>query len=105
MTFLGLYQLSCGPIPMKIGGNFPGGLPELPIRSKNKEFSRKTTIIRFNMFKQIYFFSPIIFLTANFFILLTTVPEHFRKHGYVTGHGQTTANYGRRTNYFTSKHN
>ena len=51
MTFLGVYQLSCGPIPMKIGGNFPGGLPELPIRSKNKEFSRKTTIIKVQHFQ------------------------------------------------------
>ena len=50
MTFWGVYQLSCGPIPMKIGGNFPGGLPELPIRSKNQYLSRKTTIITFKVF-------------------------------------------------------
>ena len=52
MTLLGVYQLSCGPIPMKNGGNFPEGLPELPIRSKNQYLSRKTTIIRFKLLKQ-----------------------------------------------------
>ena len=53
MTFWGVYQLSCGPIPMIIRGNRPGGLPELPIQSKNKEFSGKTTITRF---KTLFFF-------------------------------------------------
>ena len=74
MTFLGVYQLSCGPIPMIIGGNLPGGLPELPIRSKNKEFSRKTLFKAINIFENYRTFSPIIFLTDHFFILLTTVP-------------------------------
>ena len=49
MTFLGVYQVSCGQKLMKIGGNRPGALPELPIQSKNQYLSRKTTIITFKV--------------------------------------------------------
>ena len=68
MTFWGVYQVSCGPIPMKIGGNRPEAFPNLPIQSKKQYLSRKTTIIRLtkiNCFRR-------YFLTDNFFILFTT---------------------------------
>ena len=75
---MGVYQLSCGPIPMKIGGNFSGGLPDLPIRSKNKEFSRKTTIIRFKHFKTTVFF----FAEHVFPPLILNVDQFVKVPGY-----------------------
>ena len=39
MTFLGVYQVSCGQKLMKIGGNRSGALPELPLQSKKQDFS------------------------------------------------------------------
>ena len=56
---MGVYQVSCGPIPMKLGGNRPGPIPNLPVRSKKQYLSRKTTITTFKLF---IFFADMFFL-------------------------------------------
>ena len=64
---MGVYQVSCGPIPMNIGGNRPGAFPELPIQPRNLDLSRKT------QFKALDFFFRRTKHIRDFFILLTTV--------------------------------
>ena len=54
MTFLGVYQASCGPISMKIGGNQAGAFPYLPIQPRNFDFGRKTYFQALEIFKKIH---------------------------------------------------
>ena len=42
MTFLAVYQASCGQILMKISGNQAGAFPDLPMQPGNLDFSRIT---------------------------------------------------------------
>ena len=46
MTFLGVYQASCGRILLKIGGNQAGAFPDPPIQPRNLDFSRKTLYLQ-----------------------------------------------------------
>ena len=64
MTFLGIYQLSCGPIPMKIGGNRPEPIPNLPKRSKKQISQQENHHYNVYLF---HFVSPKIVLTDNFY--------------------------------------
>ena len=50
---MGVYQVSCGPIPMNIGGNRSGAFADLPIHSKSKDFRRKTNFTAINSFKHV----------------------------------------------------
>ena len=66
MAFWGVYQASCGPILMKIGGNQAGAFPDLPTQPRNLDFGRKTQFkaletIMLVRRKQIY---PIIVLLS-----------------------------------------
>ena len=78
MTFLGVYQVSCGPIPMKIGGNRPGAFPELPIQSKpglqqeNPIFNPQT----FQHFSSIFFSGLIFSSPAAFARIPGSEPIH-----------------------------
>ena len=57
MTFLGVYQASCGRISMKIGGNQAGAFPDLPTQPRNLNFVRKTqfaALAIFNIFRRFF---------------------------------------------------
>ena len=78
MTFLGVYQVSCGPIPMIIGGNRPGAFPELPIQPRNQDFS---TIRRPNIARNVRIcFEILKFLKLKKirFVQEILVPHRFR---------------------------
>ena len=70
MTFLGVYQASCGRISMKIGGNQAGAFPDLPVQPRNLDFSRKT---QFKALEHFNFFGRTCFLSDRFVIRLTPV--------------------------------
>ena len=70
MTFWGVYQASCGRIPMKIGGNQAGAFPDLPIQPRNLDVNRKILLIALELFM---LFSPKTVLSDKLFMILTTV--------------------------------
>ena len=68
MTFLGVYQASCGQILMKIGGNQAEAFPDLAIQPRNQDCSSNIQFTALELFK----FVRLCFL-SNMFFLLTTV--------------------------------
>ncbi len=50
MTFLGVYQASCGQMLMKIRGTQAGAFPGLPIQARDPDFSRKAQFIALDCF-------------------------------------------------------